>query len=251
MRSLAAVAVLLAVATPGPGRAGVITFETTPAGMTPVDNAPLSGSYMIDDVTVSFGMLVDGNAVTPVFEMIGPPGFDTAADGGFGFVNNLLTELDTAQAGFEAQLGSWFLRTPFLSTTSSVVFTVFYDSIAGPVTAASGEVWDIDAPSVPLYEQWKAEAFNGANMLLGTSTSPAGIFDPNDPASLDARPWVFAFTGLTDIRKVVISHIGTRPDRIGLAFNNYSPVTVAPETGSLALLGSALLLLGTLRRSRL
>ncbi len=249
VRPLGCFAALLMLVTPALGHAAVIDFETDPNGATPVDNAMLTGSYLIAGVTVSFTMAVDGSPVTPVFEMIGPPGFDTAADGGFGFVNNALTELDTAAPGFEAQLGTFFVRTPALSTTSSVVFTVLYDSISGPVTEASGEIWDIDAVNSLEVEQWTVRAFDGSNVLLDTRISPAGLVDPNDPLSLDAMPWVFAFTGLSDIRKVEISHTGTRPDRIGLAFNNYSPVTaVTPEPGSLFLLGSALALMATLKR---
>jgi hypothetical protein len=200
-------------------------------------------------VTIGFELAVDGSPVTPVFEMIGPPGFDTAADMGFGFVNSELVELDTADVGFESQLGEWFLRTPALATTSSVVLTIHYSSVVGEVTEASGEIWDIDAPNAAEFEQWTVQAFDGADMLLDTRISPAGIF-PTDPGSLDARPWLFAFTGLSDIRKVVLSHTGTRPNNIGLAFNNYSPVIALPEASSLSLLASGLLLLGARRRFR-
>jgi hypothetical protein len=257
-------AVSAALAAPAIGGAGVIDFETTPGGGAPTDDAPLTGSYLVDGVTISFDLVVDGQTVTPVFELVGrdAPGEQLDMDGdpiAFGFANSELGQLDTADVGFEDDLGQWFLRTPAFTTCQGpgcpattivpqIVFTINYSS-PFPVTEASGEIWDIDSPGTGQHEQWTIDALGAGDVVLATVLTPEGIF-PTDPASLDARPFVFSFVGLTDIQKVRLTHTGPRPNNIGLAFNNYSPVTsLVPEPAALALLGAGLALLALRRRA--
>jgi hypothetical protein len=234
-------AALLLLAAPA-SHAGVITFETLPDGVTtPTDNAPLTQSYTIDGVTLTFDLLVNGLSEDPVFEATG----DYSGDPGFAFVNASIPTptRDTPMPGFESQLGGWFIRPLALGTELTLIIT--YTSVAGPVTAASGEIWDIDAVDETATEQWAARAYDGSDTLLATLLSPEGI---STTAPLDALPWTFQFTGLTDIRRIELEFVGTRESGIGLAFNNFSPITAIPEPGSVALLTSALLLLGLTRR---
>lgn len=239
------IAALLLLAAPAL-QAQPIGFETTPAGLTPVDNAPLSTPYTTEGVTLDFDMVVSGLPVDPVFEQVG----DYQGDPGFAFVNASLPMpmRDTAAPGFENQLGSWFIRPPALGT-SPMMLIITYTSVSGPVTAASGEIWDIDAVDETATERWQVQAFDGSSTLLGTLLSPEGI---SPTAPLDGQPWTFMFTGLSDIRRIELSFVGTRTSGIGLAFNNFSPVTAIPEPASLVMLCTAMALLGagSRRRSR-
>jgi hypothetical protein len=66
---------------------------------------------------------------------------------------------------------------------------------------------------------------------------------PTPTAPLDGQPWVFAFSGLSvSIDHIEISFIGTKVAGIGLAFNNFYPVSVPEPAGlmSLAAAGWAL-----------
>ena len=104
--------------------------------------------------------------------------------------------------------------------------TISYLSIPGPVTAASGEIWDIDARSPVDTEEWLVEAFDEFNNLLDSISSPVGI---DELTPLDGLPWTFSFTGLSDIRTIKITYVGSAT-RVGLAFNNFSPTTEAEKT---------------------
>ena len=92
--------------------ASVVTFETTPGGMTPVDDAALMAPYsIVGGGTVMFFFDVNGNNAfdpgtdgLPVFERTG------GVDPNSGFVNGLLGLDDTANGGAGPQLGTWFLR---------------------------------------------------------------------------------------------------------------------------------------------
>jgi hypothetical protein len=219
--------------------AGAETGIRAAVRQTPTDNAPLSAPYAIDGVTLDFDLLVNGLSEDPVFELAGHP------DDGFAFVNgSLMTPLrDTAAPGFEAQLGSWFIRPMALGTSLTLIIN--YTSTTGPVTAASGEIWEIDAVDDTATERYEVRAYDGSNALLASLLSPEGI---SPTAPLDALPWTFQFTGLTDLRRVEIEFVGTRTSGIGLAFNNFSPVTAVPEPGSVTLLTGVLLLLAVHRR---
>lgn len=197
-----------------PARAQVITFETDPAGAPAIDNAPLglAAAYLVGPLSITFGFDSDGNGVTDtpvVFEQIGNDGVD-------GF--SACIDRDTAAPGFAPQLGNFFLR----GTPGADFRLLVIDYAGGTVSAASGEIWDIDAV-LPLVEQYRVEAFDALGNLLATIDSPVGNQDSGClNTQLDGRPWTFAFSGLTPgIARITIDFIGTKTQGIGLAFNNF------------------------------
>jgi MYXO-CTERM domain-containing protein len=229
------------------GDAQVITFEQTPAGAVPVDDAalPFATPYTIAGVQVAFGFDLDANGsvdADAAFERTGGSQLEPQ----IGFVGS--NGVDTADtAALSLQLGQWFLRSQ-TSGSDFGRFVIQYTS-ASPVTAASGEIWDIDGqPSIPATEQYTVQAFDAASTLLATQVSPLGTLD-TATAPLDGQPWAFSFSGLSDIDHIWVTFTGTKTSGIGLAFNNFRPTTAAPEPGGvvMALAGMAA---AALRRKR-
>jgi hypothetical protein len=221
----------------------VITFETTPLGGTPTDDAPIAGTYTDSGVQITFGFDGDsnGSVETPaIFEQAGTYQGE-GMNVGFVASNDGITNVaDTADIGFGGQLGNWFLR----GSTFGAPFGRFVIQYSSPfpVTAAGGEIWDIDG-QIPLgtfTERYKVEAFDSANNSLAVQYSPIGSLT-STIAPLDGRPWVFSFSGLTaGIDRIDITFVGTKPDGIGLAFNNFYPVTApVPEPAVVGLLAAA------------
>jgi hypothetical protein len=228
------------------GKAQIITFETTPSGAIPVDDAPLpfATPYTIAGVQLAFGFDLDVNGsidANAAFERAGTFQGETL----IGFVGS--NGPDTADTpALSLQLGQWFLR----SQTTGLDFGRFviqYTS-AAPVTAASGEIWDIDGQqSLGVTEQYTVQAFDAASTLLATQVSPTGVLD-TATAPLDGQPWVFSFSGLSNIDHIWVTFTGTKTSGIGLAFNNFRPTTAAPEPAGalMAVMGLA----GVIRRGR-
>ncbi len=193
--------------------AGFIDFETTALGGLPTDNGTIefNDAFMADGVTVRFGFDFDSDGfldTKAVFEEVG--NVDTAGDTGFWGYGSP----DTAAPGYTSLLGDFFLRQsdpyqPF------GIFMILYEA-DNPITAASGEIWDIDGGNAT--ERFLVQAFNGAT-LLDSIESPLGI-----DLTLDGMPWAFGFNGLSDITKIEITFTGSKETGIGLAFNNFSPV---------------------------
>ena len=103
------------------------------------------------------------------------------------------------------------------------------------MTAASGEIWDIDGNTQGT-EEYTVRAYDSALNLLATDISPLGTL-PTATSPYDGQPWKFTFSGLTaGIDRIVIDFTGTKPAGIGLAFNNFYPFSV-PEPTSAVLLG--------------
>jgi hypothetical protein len=213
--------------------AAVIDFETTPSGLTPIDNAPLSRftPYNIAGLQVSFGFDTNSDGIVDsdgLFEETGTyPGDPISAFSGSSGV-------DTPDPGFGPQLGNWFLQSPAPGSQFGR-FVIQYAS-SFPVTAASGEIWDIDGnQNTGVTEEYTIQAFDSTNSLLATIVSPLGVLD-TPIAPLDGEPWVFAFSGLSaGIDHVVITFTGTKTSGIGLAFNNFYPTTAVPEPATVAL----------------
>ncbi|MDJ1174138.1 PEP-CTERM sorting domain-containing protein [Roseofilum capinflatum] len=216
--------------------ASLIDFETLPNGELPTDNHPLGldEAYLIDGIGITFGFDTNGDGVTDTPVVLEKVGNDTVR--GFGSQAGW----DTAIPGFEEQLGQFFVRQP--STIND--FNSLIINYSSPVTAASGEIWDIDG-WLNNTEQYKIEAFDSNREVLATIVSPLGV---NIAGGLDGKPWSFGFSDLSDIRQISISFTGTKKGYFGLAFNNFSPTidqTAPPPTSvpePLAVLGT---LLGT------
>src|SRR5205807_2376074 len=111
-------------------------------GATPIDDQSLSPftPYVFSGLSISFGLDsdLDGNVDTnpnnfPVFEHAGlDPG--EPPNGGFSGSSGT----DTADPGYTAQLGNWFLRSP-VGGSDFGMLVITYAS-GSPVTAASGEI---------------------------------------------------------------------------------------------------------------
>lgn len=212
--------VFLLMATALPANAGIIDFEKTAFGVTPTDNLvmDLSDYFMVDDIKVSFGFDTDDDGVldaNAVFEQSGNT--DAGEDTGFWGIGGAR---DIAAPGFEEQLGDFFLRQsdpyqPF------GVFTILYDSNR-PVTSASGEIWDIDGSNRKT-EQFLVQAFD-EDLLLGSIESPLG-----NNSLLDGKPWRFSFEELSNINRIEITFTGSKTKGIGLAFDNFYPLSKASE----------------------
>jgi len=201
--------------------AGLINFETTASGGTPLDNGIISitDSFMADGVSVSFGFDTtdDGNVDSyGVFEERG----GGKEGGNSGFMSSYGNKYDRAATGYETLLGNFFLRQKNAYKPFGT-FHIIYDA-TNPVTSASGEIWDIDGNvRNSKTEQFFVEAFNGTQSLA-SMLSPLGT--RSGAASLDGKPWGFGFHGLSDITRIEISFTGSKKSGIGLAFNNFSPV---------------------------
>ena len=109
---------------------------------------------------------------------------------------------DQAAPGFEDQLGDFFIRSAGAAGTHWDSFIIEYDAPTA-VTAASGEIWDIDRGAQG-WELFYVSAYDDLGNLLATETSPQGMYEHN-PATLDAKPWAWTFSGLSDIDKIVFT----------------------------------------------
>ena len=220
--------------------AGLIDFETTPAGATPADDAALLSTtpYSMGGVDISFGLDTnsDGSIDTNMaFEQVGTFAGE-APDAGFAGSGGL----DTPDVGFESQLGDWFLRGP-VGASDFGLFVIQYTS-ALTITAASGEIWDIDGnpnSDPPRTEEYTVRAYDAAGNLLATEVSPLGTLSTMT-APLDGRPWTFSFSGLSaGIDRIEVDFTGTKTSGIGLAFNNFHPTQAAvPEPTSVVILAT-------------
>ena len=233
--------------------AAVIDFETTPGGGAPTDDLslPISSPYVFPGLNINFGIDGDSNGVVETNAVFEHAGLDLFEPPNGGFSGSAGT--DTADAGFTAQLGNFFMRGP----TGGADFGLFVITYSGStlVTAASGEIWDIDGTALAPggtgnTEEYTVRAYDSANNLIATQVSPLGVLT-SAIAPLDGRPWVFSFTGLSaGIAKITIDFTGTKPAGIGLAFNNFNPTGVIPEPTTFLLLAqlACVALLSSTRR---
>ncbi len=240
----------------GPASANFITFETRPDGTTPLDDEviPLGTGYTTNDgVTVTFGFDTNNDNVADLaaaFEdtleeapSVEPEiGYTTSNYGSFA------PTADQAAPGFEDQLGSFFIRSRSAANWNS--FIIQYDALTA-VTAASGEIWDIDRGALG-YEQFYVSAYDDLGNLLATEVSPRGLYETN-PDTLDAKPWAWTFSGLSDIDKIVFSRSteSGAKDYFPLGFNNFNPTSAAivPEPSTALLVGLGMIGLATRRRA--
>lgn len=208
------------------GSATLIDFESLPSGGNAYDNyvIGLNEVYTINGVDITFGFDsdLDGDVDTSaVIEQAGNK--DQGNDTGF---LAMRSQRDVAAQGFETQLGDFFLRQhePYKPFGK---FIISYNA-NGPITGASGEIWDIDGNSRKnKTEQFLVEAFDD-NGLIESILSPLGV-----DRTLDGKPWQFDFDNLSQLSQIEISFIGSKTNGIGLAFNNFSPTMSINQTNSL------------------
>jgi len=237
----------------------IIDFEAGPANPNPFDTQEINIQYQaLSDGGVTFSttsgdprLEAVGGPFSPQFPS--PPG-DVLP----GFINDDLNLHDTEATNIPQSLGNYFLRLGTGDLQAGTVPTLLIDYMT-PVSAASAEIWDIDATSVLGTEQWKVTAYDqlgGAGQLLGTMISPLGLADPLDPDYLDGKPWFWFFdlgTGNFDIRSIQIQWYTNNPlaspktSGIGLAFDNFN-TTAVPIPGAIWLFGSGILGMVFMRR---
>lgn len=167
-----------------------------------------------------------------------------------GFVNDQIGINDRETGSPTPGLGEFFLRTGTSiddggPTVNNPLLQIEYDT---PVSAASGEIWDIDGTSETNTEQWELEVFLSGSSV-GTLTSPEGT--SNGAGSLDGLPWAFSIAGFGDFDRIDFNFIGSKTSGIGLAFDNFNADSASiPGPASLALLGLGLAGFGAVRRIR-
>ena len=244
-----------------PSYAGMITFETKPNGDVPTDDEVIglgAGYTTSDNVTVTFGFDTDNDGAADLpaaFEdTLDEPAFGADAEPEYGYCSSNYGSYpctaDQAATGYETQLGNFFIRSSG-ALTDWVAFIIQYDA-PNPVTAASGEIWDIDRGAMG-WEKFHVSAYDGAGNLLATQASPQGMYEYN-PATLDGKPWVWTFSGLSDIDKIVFTR-DTSPGAklyFPLGFNNFHPTSnevFVPEPSTALLFGLGLASLAIRQRS--
>lgn len=229
----------LSVLLPLSASAQLIDFETDPAGGLPVDDSPLATPYnLTGGGTVEFFFDANSNNIrdagdfNPLFEAAGQDGTD-------GFVNSATGVNDDAANPFDAQLGNFFLRQP-VNGTVPPPFIIDYNTPL-TITDLGGEIWDIDGSTALGTEQWLVEVLSATNVTLASQLSPLGVDN-----TMDAMPWVFGFSGLpSGVDKVRITFVGSKTMGLGLAFNNFTPVTPEPMS-----FGAIMMLAAVTRRRR-
>ncbi len=137
---------------------------------------------------------------------------------------------DVAEAGYEDQLGDYFLRTAGLGGDGGALL-ITYDKAT---KAASGELWDIDGNNNGArYEQWEVQLLGKDNMILDTIISPKGTNANNNQVGgeLDGKPWEFAFEREeADVHGIRFEYIGNgKQSSVGLAFDNFSARSAKPN----------------------
>ena len=232
----------------GSASADFITFETRPNGTTPLDDEliPLGAGYTTNDgVTVTFGFDTNSDGVADLAAAFEDTLDENAAvEPEFGYCSSNYGSFpctaDQAATGYEEQLGDFFIRASGAQTDWDS-FIIQYDAPTA-VTAASGEIWDIDRGSLG-WEKFYVSAYDDLGNVLATQVSPQGKYEHN-PATLDAKPWAWTFSGLSDIDKIVFTR-STEPeakDYFPLGFNNFNPTSAAvvPEPSTALLVGLGL-----------
>ncbi len=196
-----AICVLAAVAV-GAAQAQFIDFEKMPDGSLPTDGLVISNQFLSSH-GVSFAFT---NGTFPQIAQVGPPltAFASPAYGDDTLAPN-------------QNCGTYFLTDSTGLGTKPPPLVITYTT---NVSAASGVILDIDrAVNLGGNEAWDIEARNGTN-VLETVQLRRGV-SPNANNSL-ATPWHFQ-RPTADITSIWIIYTGGKSNKIGLAFDNFSP----------------------------
>ena len=196
--------------------ANVIDFETVP-GSAPQDRLPITDQYQVSHGVTFYLVEPDG---TPHLEKTG-----AFFESGYAFINQELNSYDIESPGYEGGMGNYFLRFGINNLTRFPGPTLIID-YATPVSAASGQIWDIDAApgNVDGFESWTIMARDGGGNVIETINSPNGV-EYTELDSLDGKPWIWSFNRTSsDIHSIAIRFTGTA-NLVGLAFDNFSPAS--------------------------
>lgn len=210
-----------------------VDFENPEIG----DDQSVTNQY--EDFGFTFGLDndLDGVAddgIAPVLEIVGK---ERGSGGTDGFVNGGARDNDVAAAGFENQLGNYFLRTGGLGGDGGNLLITYTKG----ASFASGELWDIDGNKNwwngkrdgggDRTEQWEVQALGTDNTILDSILSPLG---DKSKGGLDGKPWMWSFERDTaDIEAIRFVFTGdSRTENVGLAFDNFSTTVAVPEPAS-------------------
>lgn len=227
MKYLVALVGAVALFASAQASATLINFENGPSkGL--VDNDAVTNQYMSEGVTFTGAFLeATGDSSLP------PPDTNPQA-----FFNDVTGKWDDPAA---PGLGNWFLRSAGEVSSRGgmgVYLTVVY---ATPVTAASGQIWDIDG-SASDTEQWSVNAYAGG-ILVASVMSPLG--NTKDDTSLNGKPWTFDLPSTTPFDRIEFEFIGSKTRGVGLAFDNFNTSALSvPEPAALGMFGLGALLIG-------
>ena len=241
-RGLAMLA-LIALTCCRPVGAAVLTFETFPDGSPATDDGAVdfTDPYTVGGVSFTVGFDSDGNNIADTVGYLEAAGGFKDVNSTNAFLNDMLKQggatdnRDRADAGLEARLGEFLYRTPDLAQTpANAAFIIQFDAATRPAQV-SGEIWDIDGTDNLGFEQWLVQAFGATGDAIQSLQSPLGL-DPTDLNSLDGLPWLWTMGPGMAIDRIEISFMGSKLDRIGLAFDNITVSSNAhmPEPSSLA-----------------
>lgn len=221
------IATAVALLVSGPASASFIDFENS--GLS--DNDELTNQYQASNGVTFQGAFLEAAGETD--------------DNPDGFKNDQTGIYDDAFPSTPG-LGDWFVRSSgeiLERGGQDVYLSIFYDTA---VTAASGQIWDIDGNSNQGSEQWDVRAFDGDDNLVASVLSPEGT--TNGPGSLDGLPWVFNLSG-AEFSRIDFVFTGSKTTGVGLGFDNFNTSSV-PAPGTLALLGLGLFGLAAARRRK-
>jgi hypothetical protein len=237
---LGAVCACFVLCLPGLANAALLDFETVPMG-TPSDQLDISTQYEAT-YGVTFSLVGGG---TPTLEKTG------GSDDGHGFLNfqTGTATPDVETAGYEGQLGDYYLRIGTDELLSAPIPNLLI-SYTNPVSAASAQIWDIDGGPAGT-EQWLVTALDSGGSVIDSLLSPLGT--AQGAGTLDGIPWTWSFSHANnDIYAIELAFIGNKTTSLGLAFDNFSPSTAAvPIPAAAWLFGSGLLgLAGMARRKK-
>ena len=234
------------------GKEVYIDFETLPDGTIPTDDLLLTDQYKISHLT-SFSVdpdrdiNTDSDRLPTRFEMIGPD----ADIWSQGFSYDRGNTFDRTYPGFEDRLETYFLK--LYGVTEDPTEANLLIEFAESAMAVSGAIWDIDAIGTDRetadtnWERWHVEAYTktaDGYVSVDSTDSPQGIY-PFDPNSLDGKPWAWTFTHTQyDIDAVMITFTGTRPNYVGLAFDQLYAKFKDSEPGQIELVKDGTLDMG-------